>query len=59
MTVQFRGGTYFLPATEMFTAADSGSTATQIVYQNYPGESPVFSGGMRIQNWTNVSGNKR
>jgi uncharacterized protein (TIGR03437 family) len=59
VTVQFRGGTYFLPATEMFTAADSGSTATQIVYQNYPGESPVFSGGMRIQNWTNVSGNKR
>ena len=36
--VQFRGGTYFLPATVMFTAADSGSAATPIVYQNYPGE---------------------
>jgi len=57
VTVQFRGGSYFLPTTEMFTAADSGSAATQIVYQNYPGESHVISGGMRVQNWTNVTGN--
>jgi hypothetical protein len=57
VTVQFRGGTYFLIATEMLTAADSGSTTTQIVYQNYPGESPVVSGGVRVQNWINVSGN--
>ena len=57
VTVEFRGGTYFLPATGMFAAADSGSAATQIVYQNYPGESPVFSGGIRVLNWTNVSGN--
>ncbi len=57
MNVQFRAGTYFLPATEMFTAADSGSATTPIVYQNYPGESPVISGGVRVQNWTNASGN--
>ena len=56
--VQFRGGTYFLPATENFTAADSGSPTTKIIYENYPREKPVFSGGMRIQNWTNVGGNK-
>ena len=55
--VQFRGGTYFLPATVLFTAADSGSAATPIVYQNYPGETPVFSGGVRVENWTNPSGN--
>jgi hypothetical protein len=55
--VQFRAGTYFLSATEELTAADSGTTSTRIVYENYPGESPVLSGGMRIQNWTNVSGN--
>jgi uncharacterized protein (TIGR03437 family) len=57
VNVQFRGGTYFLPATVLFTAADSGTAATPIVYQNYPGESPVFSGGVRVQNWTNSSGN--
>ncbi|MDR3699176.1 MAG: right-handed parallel beta-helix repeat-containing protein [Candidatus Sulfopaludibacter sp.] len=57
VNVQFRGGTYFLPATVMFSAADSGTAATPIVYQNYPGESPVFSGGVRVQNWTNTSGN--
>ncbi len=56
LTVQFRAGTYFLSATQMFTAADSGSATTQIVYQNYPEESPVISGGVRVQNWTNVSG---
>ena len=56
VTVQFRAGTYFLPATEMFTAADSGSATTEIVYQNYPEESPVISGGVRVKNWTNVSG---
>ena len=57
VNVQFRAGTYFLPATEMFTAADSGSATMQIVYQNYPGESPVISGGVRVQNWTNSGGN--
>ncbi|HLK64508.1 MAG TPA: IPT/TIG domain-containing protein [Bryobacteraceae bacterium] len=55
--VQIRGGTYHLPATVMFTAADSGSPGLSIVYQNYPGESPILSGGVRVQNWTNTSGN--
>ncbi len=57
VNVQFRTGTYFLPATEVLTTADSGSANTPIVYQNYPGESPVISGGVHVQNWTNVSGN--
>ncbi len=57
VTVQFRAGTYFLPGTEMFTSADSGSAEDPIVYESYPGESVVISGGIRIQNWTNVSGN--
>ena len=50
-------GDIFPAATELFTAADSGSASTEIVYQNYPGETPVFSGGMRVQNWTNTGGN--
>lgn len=57
ISVQFRAGTYYLPSTEMFTAADSGSATMQVVYQNYPGETPVLSGGVRVQSWTNTSGN--
>lgn len=57
VNVQFRAGTYYLPATEMFTAADSGTAAMPIVYQSYPGEAPVISGGARVQNWTNTGGN--
>ncbi|MFI5165655.1 MAG: right-handed parallel beta-helix repeat-containing protein [Thermoanaerobaculales bacterium] len=57
VVVQFRAGTYYLPATEQFTSADSGTASTEIVYQNYPGEAPVISGGMRVRHWTNVSGN--
>ena len=58
IAVQFRGGTYYLPATVEFTAADSGTASLNIVYQNYPGETPVFSGGMRVGNWSNVGGNE-
>jgi hypothetical protein len=57
VNVQFRGGTYYLASTQMMTAADSGSPNLSIVYQNYPGESPIFSGGMRLANWTNTGGN--
>jgi hypothetical protein len=57
VSVQFRAGTYFLSATEMLTAADSGSATTPVIYQNYPGESPAISGGVRVQNWTNTGGN--
>jgi uncharacterized protein (TIGR03437 family) len=56
ISVQLRAGTYFLRETEEFTAADSGSATTQIIYQNYPGEAPVISGGVRLQNWTNTGG---
>lgn len=52
VTVQFRAGTYELPAAVQFTAADSGSAATQITYQNYPGEMAVISGGKALTGWT-------
>jgi hypothetical protein len=57
VVVQFRAGTYFLRAIATLTAADAGTPSTEIVYENYPGESPVISGGMRVGNWTNVGGN--
>jgi hypothetical protein len=56
--VLFRGGTYYIPSTVTFRKADSGTADTEIVYRNFPGESPVFSGGVRVQNWINAGGNK-
>jgi hypothetical protein len=56
--VRIRGGSYFLATPVQFEAADSGSPTTEIVYENYREETPVFSGGVRVTNWTNVGGNK-
>ncbi len=56
--VQIRGGVYYLSKSLQFSAADSGSPGVEIVYENYPYESPVISGGMRVQNWTHMGDNK-
>ncbi len=57
VTVQIRGGTYSLASPVQFGAADSGAAGMGILYQNYPGEIPVFEGGVRVTNWTHGSGN--
>ncbi len=54
----FRDGVYRLTSTITLSAADSGSPQTEIVYQSYPGEHPVFSGGVRITKWVDLGGNK-
>ena len=57
IVVQFRGGTW-TNLSLSFTSADNGCSATApVVFENYPGETPVFSGGIRIKNWVNTSGN--
>jgi hypothetical protein len=59
-----RGGTYYItgstwesacgagtyPPVINFTSADGSATA-HVTYQNYPGETPVLSGGLVISNW--------
>ncbi len=57
VTVMFRGGNYFLTAAVAFSASDSGSTDQQIIYTNYPGETPVISGGALVTGWTQSAGN--
>ncbi len=57
VTVQFRGGMYSLASPVIFTAADSGAANLAITYQAYPGETPIFSGGVRVTGWTNTGGN--
>jgi hypothetical protein len=68
LSVMLRGGTYYLPlsatarGTLLFTSADSGTAAMPVTWENYPGETPVISGGAPIGagglglTWTNVSG---
>jgi hypothetical protein len=50
-TVSIRGGTYFLAQPLTFSPLDSGTADAPIVYENYPNETPVFSGGTRISGW--------
>jgi hypothetical protein len=59
IVVMFRAGDYFLKSPVAFSAQDSGSAKLPIVYENYPGESPMISGGVRVRNWTKVEGSER
>jgi hypothetical protein len=43
ISIQFRGGTYFLPATEMLTSADSGSPSTEISRANRRSSAAAFA----------------
>jgi len=53
--IQFRGGVYKLSETVVFDTEDSGSSDAPIVYMAYPGEKPVFSGGVSITGWKKCS----
>lgn len=56
VTVQIRGGTYYIPAAIRFTAEDSGTAEAPISYEAYPGEEPILSGGRRITGFRPVEG---
>ena len=49
--VQIRDGIYRLTKTVVFSTEDSGSKSNPIVYKAFPGETPVFTGGVEINNW--------
>ena len=48
VTVWLRGGTYYLPETLVFTAEDAGTTNTPVIWQAWPDEHPVISGGAKL-----------
>lgn len=57
-TVVARGGYYFQSqgtnTVYAFTSADDGCSQTlPVQYINYPGEYPIFSGGLPLSGWTN------
>lgn len=49
--VQIRSGLYTLRETVVFGPEDSGHQDAPIVYRAFPGEKPVFSGGIKISQW--------
>ncbi|TWU38830.1 hypothetical protein Q31b_39080 [Novipirellula aureliae] len=53
--VQIRGGKYELSKTVVFGYEDSGSEGATVVYKAFPGEKPVFSGGVPITGWKKLS----
>ncbi|HSY49187.1 MAG TPA: hypothetical protein VLC46_10280 [Thermoanaerobaculia bacterium] len=55
--VMVRGGGYALRATFELASGDSGTAQSTTIYENYPGEAPVLSGGLRVTSWTNAGGN--
>jgi hypothetical protein len=48
-TVFLRGGTYYMPETLVFTAADSGAREKPVVFQAYQDEIPILSGGVELE----------
>lgn len=44
VTVMFRGGEYNIQNTINFDVSDAGSAGAPVIYQAYPGETPVFTG---------------
>ncbi len=51
ITVLIRGGTYPIAETVTFSSADSGFDGYNVIYRNYPGETPVFDAGTALTGW--------
>jgi hypothetical protein len=56
VVTSLRGGTYTVAAGLEFVAADSGSAGHTNVWQSYPGENAIISGGVTITGWSAFSG---
>jgi len=56
IVVYLRGGEYAMPEKLIFNEEDSGSNGYNVVYRNYPGETPVITGGQRIEGWVEENG---
>lgn len=56
-TVYVREGLYELAEPLVLSPVDSGTAQAPITYANYPGETPLISGGRRISGWQPLGGN--
>lgn len=55
VTVWIRDGEYVLDSTIVFGPEDSGTNEFPVSYRAYPGEHPVFSGGIKLDGWKKCS----
>ena len=51
VTVEIKGGTYYLPRPLAFGAEDSGTPSAPVVYQAAQGEEVVLSAGVLLKDW--------
>jgi hypothetical protein len=54
--VYLRGGNYPVASTISFGPQDSGTNGHRVVYEAYPGETPVLNGATKVTGWTVSSG---
>ena len=55
LAVFIRGGNYPVSNTLTLTAADSGTMDAPILYRSFPGETPIFQGGVRLTDFQPVT----
>ena len=53
--VLIKGGLYSLRKTVVFGLEDSGTEGAPVTYKAFPGEKPVFTGGIPITGWEKIS----
>ena len=56
VTVYFKGGVYPIERTVVLTAEDSGAERAPVMYRAVKGETPVFTGGKALTQWTKPKG---
>ncbi len=56
MKVLLRGGTYYIQEPVVFGPEDSPAADCPVIYEAYPGEKPVISGGRLITGWKRGEG---
>ena len=54
--IQLREGTYYIDRTFILRPEDSGTELSPTIYESYPGEKAVISGGKIIDNWEKGEG---
>lgn len=57
ITVYLRSGVYEINDTIEFSESDSGTNGYKVIYQAYPNEEPVISGGTQVTGWKQHDGN--